>query len=245
MPEDTPKISEPLQDVVDMVNERPDFTQEQWELVNKAIPYLKAQLRPEVRAELEVDYTKKMEVELNKLSAVNKQTIEEQFAILKKAQEPLGEEDLKKMLSQEYIEFEVKLRVPEQPQNGHEPEKVIRKFTICEQPSAVEERFFKLLKEALVPILQERENMEFRMEGSLLERIQVVLETSEKALELGSGLVAVCLDPWHKEPSIDSKWVRANISLERQAGIILAQFEANKYRDFFSPGFLSFLKMRR
>lgn len=239
MPEDS--VSQPLQDVVDMVNERPNLTQEEWEIVNKAVPYLKAQIRPEVRTELEVEYAKKMSDELDNLKTINKKHIDEQFEALKKSQEPMGEDELAKLLSQKYIEFPVPLRVP----NG-DGSRIVKEFIICEQPSLVEEKFFKLLKKALIPVLQERESISFKLDsGSLIEKIQTVLDASEAALELGSSLVALCLDPWEEDKNINSQWVRKNLSTQRQAGIILAQFECNKYRDFFSQGFRSFLKLRQ
>ena len=235
-------LSPPLQDVVDMVNERPELTQEEWDIVAKATPWIKAQVRIEVRSDLEIEYAKRYEEQLEELKRLNKEHIDAQFDALKKAQEPAKPEDLKKLLEQEYTEFPVKLRVAGKDGSVDYEEK---KFTICELPSSVEERFYKLLREALIPIMQERENIEFKLDqGSLIDKIQTLLEVSDKALDLGNALVAVILDPWKKDTSIDKAWVRNNISIERQAAIILAQFEANKYRDFFSLGFRSFLTLR-
>lgn len=235
------KVNAPLQDIVEMVQERPDLTQEEWEIVKKAEGWYKAQLKIDVRAELEVEYAKKYEAGLDELKRINKQTIDEQFAAIKKAQEPMGKEDLDKLLSQEYLEFPCVLKVSKEG----ETQKVVKHFTICELPSAVEEKFYKLLKKALVPILQERENIAFRLDkASLVEKIQIVLEASEAALDIGGELVAVILDPWEEDKTINKSWVRKNLSTQRQAAIILAQFEANKYRDFFSQGFRGFLNLR-
>lgn len=234
------KIAAPLQDVVDMVTARPELTQEEWEIANKALPWLRAQVKIELRKEFEVEYAKKLAAELDAVKELNKQYVDEQFAAIRKAQEPLGEDEIKKLLSQEYLEFKFKA-YPKSGSSDTEP----REFVIRELPSEVEERFFKLLKKILVPVLQERENIVFRLEqGSTIEKIQTVLNASEKALELGSDIVAVCLDPWQKDPDINGKWVRTNLSTQRQAAVILAQYEANKYRDFFSQGFRSFLKLR-
>jgi hypothetical protein len=235
-------LSEPLKDIINMVEERPNLTQAEWEITEKVIPYLKSQLRPEVRQELEVEYTKKLAAEMETITALNKEHIEKQFEALKKSQEPLGKDDLQKLLSQEYIDFSVIIRVPSKTDKAAKEK---RTFTVCELPSSIEEKFYKLLREALIPLLKEQESTNFQLENqSLISKIETVLKMSDKAFSLGAGLVAICLDPWKDDEDITEEWVKRHISIERQAAIILAQFEANKYRNFFSLGFQSFLNQR-
>lgn len=235
-------VSEPLQDIVEMVEERPELSQEQWEVVNKAIPWLKATMKPEIRAELEVTYSKKNDELMAQIKKDTQEHVDAQFAALKKAQEPLGQDELKKLLSQDYLEFPVPVRVRDKENNSKFE---VKEFVIVELPSTLEEKFYKILRDALIPILQERDNISFTLEsGSLIDKVKTMLDTSEKALNLGGELVAIILDPWEKDKSINKKWVRDNLSTERQAAIILAQFEANKYRNFFSHGFRTFLSLR-
>src|ERR1700744_2445758 len=102
MSEDKEKeLPAPLRDIVEIAEERPNLSQDEWDIVTKALPYIKAQLKPEVRQDLEVEYAKKMAAELENLKIENKRIIDEQFAAMKKAQEPLGEDEVKKLLSQE------------------------------------------------------------------------------------------------------------------------------------------------
>src|SRR6185312_5105310 len=215
MSEETEKVeapvTEPLQDVVEMIEARPELSQAEWEIVDKAIPWLKASLKPEIRAELEVEYSKKFDAQMEVIREQNREYVDAQFAAVRKAQEPLAEDDIKKLLSQEYVEFDVLLRLPSKEDKS---KKENRTFIICEQPSAVEERFLKVLKKALIPLLQDRDNLSFRLEkASLVEKIQIIIEASEEALNAGAELVAVCLDPWEEDKTINKNLVRKYISI--------------------------------
>jgi hypothetical protein len=242
----TPPLSDPLQDVVDIAKLKPELSQTDWEIVEKAIPYIKALVRPDVRIEvieqLEVKYARKYEELAEEVKRANTEQINAQFEALKKAQEPLKKEDIDKLLSQEYTEFSFKIRY-KSTDSGQDF--AYKTFTIVEQSSAIEEKFYKILKKIIEPVLQEQSNIQFKLDkGSLLDKVQTILTVSETALAAGAELVSTILDPWKKDSDINPEWVKNNLSIERQAAIVMAQVEANKYRDFFSTAFRPFLSLR-
>jgi hypothetical protein len=226
-----------IEEIKEIVIQRPDLTPEEWLIVEKAAPYYKALLKPEVRQELEVEFAKKLAAIQAQMTEDTKQMVQERFDEWRKSQEPLGTADLKKLLSQEYATYEMTVFDMEQKKQ--------RVFTIRELPKSVEARFIDILRRAIVPLLEEKQWKEFvtRFDSSFAEKIQAILDMVPNSLDLLCELVAICLDPF-KTDGIDGKWVADNLSLKRIQAVIFVQVDANKYRDFFLQGFRWYQTLR-
>jgi hypothetical protein len=98
-----------------------------------------------IRAELQKEYDSRLEVEVNKISqqmiVENKKVVEAAIERFRKEMAPPSEEDIQKLLSQEYVEFKIEV-----PVKGE-----IKHFTLRELPIAVEKKMFKRVKTILVP----------------------------------------------------------------------------------------------
>lgn len=218
-----------LHDIKEIAENRPELTPEEWAVVDKASPWLNAVLRPEVRKELEVEYSKR-EKEFNEtLRAETQELVKTNMEEWRKNQEPLSQADISTLLNQEYVEFQLKLKL----RSGEIKE---RSFIICELPQESESKFIKVIQEHFVPLIQQLSAAEWTLDGTILEKITSILSNIPRALLFASEIAAISLDPWGEDSTIDPQWVRKNISTARIAGIVLAQVEANKYRDFFSNG---------
>lgn len=226
-----------MEEVKDIAATRPDLTAEEWLIVEKAAPYYKALLKPEVRQELEVEFTKKLAEIQAESQAQTKELVREKFEEWRKSQEPLGANDLKKLLSQEYETYELKVLDPETKQS--------RVFTIRELPKSIEARFIDILRRAILPLLEQHQWQEFisKWDSSLAEKVQAILDMVPNSLDLMCEIAAISLDPFKTE-KIDAKWVADNLSLKRIQAVIFVQVDVNKYRDFFSTGFRWFQTLK-
>jgi len=222
---------EMLKDVESIVVSRPELTPEEWDVVARAKDWLKATLRPEVRQELDADYAKQNDEFQEKLRTDTIKVVEERMEEWKKAQKPLDKDDLTQLLSKEYLEFPVPIKARS---NG---EVTAMNFTIVELPIEAEDKFMKVMQGTLVKLMEKINAAEWKLDGSLAEKIQGVLDNFPDAMVAAVDLVVICLDPWGENELITSKWVRKSLSSYRIACILIAQVEANKYRDFFSNGF--------
>ena len=222
-----------LQDVADIALSRPDFTPEQWELVEKAAPYYKALLKPEVRQALELEYAAKYDQFVDTARQETQVAVNAKFEEWKKASQPIATDDLKKLISQEYEEISVPIKL----EAGG-----IKHCVIRELPKAVEKRFINVLKKALVPLLEEKAlaNFKWDLSDSMASKINTIIDMIPNGLDVMAEICAVCLDPFEKDKDINGAWVSSNMSTARIQAVVLLQFEANKYRDFFLSGFRLF-----
>jgi|SRR5581483_6576971 len=153
----------------------------------------------------------------------NKKLIETEIDKIRKAHTPPSDADLQKLLSQEYAEFTVEVRVAEGS----------RTFTIRELPMSIETKIIQVIRRTLVERLQSISTIEWDPGANMLERLQKVLDVVPGALSTLAECVALCLDPFG-EHSVSAAWVADNIGATRMLNILRAQLAAGRYRDFAS-----------
>jgi hypothetical protein len=195
---------------------------------------LESEIEQRVTARLEAEYTTRLEVEINKISArlrdENTKIVTEAIERYKKELAPPTEQDMQKLLTQEYVEFTVELRFKKE---GKETE--TKTFTIQELPQKVERRIYKKIKDVLIPFSSELAAMSMNMlEGDAAKKIVQIMNTFEPMLDVMAGIAAISLNPYGEDDDITDEWVRENMSSTRIAKIVMAQIEANRMRDFFS-----------
>lgn len=228
----------PLTDIEDIVAARPDFTPAEWEIVGKATAWLKATLRPDVRKDLDVEYAKSYAAEIDLIRSESQKQIKADMEEWKLSQKPLDKEEMGVLLSQEYITFPVKVMMRE----DNKP--VFKDFTLCELPQTLEKKFADTAERKLLKLIEAANAMDWNMDLSTAQQLQMILSNLPEALDVASELAAICLNPWGEHPEITSKWVQDNLSTYRIANILIAQSEVNKYRDFFSNGFRLFRSLK-
>jgi hypothetical protein len=172
----------------------------------------------------EAKAAKKTEKFIAELTEENKKLMTAEVAKLRKANEPLTPEELGKLLSQEYLEFTLKLR----ERKGKQRECVIR-----ELPIAVELKLLKVLKKTMASITKEVASFDWTAGLSNLEKVEKLIDMMPDAVEALAECCAVCLDP-DKEEAIDQKWVLANLDINRMYLVLEAQATVSRWRDFFS-----------
>jgi hypothetical protein len=114
-------------------------------------------------------------------------------------------------------------------------------------PYDVEKRFIKAAQGFLIPLLEEINAADWKLDGSLLQQLSSMLEKSSVAFDAATEIVAICLNPWEEDnlKYLTKGWVGQNCSIPRLSAILMAQAEANKYRDFFLNGFRSFRSLKK
>jgi hypothetical protein len=223
-----------LQDAKDILTLKPELTTEEKVVADKLRPQLKAILRPEVRLELEAEYIKKYKEFEQQLTATSREAVQKAIADWQEDQKPLSQDDIRTLLAQEYMEFDVKLKL----RDGQ-----LINFHLVELPQEIELRFIATLKKRFLPLMKELIAAEFKLDlnSSSMEKLQSLIEAVPGVLEVFTELVAICLDPWgdNKEYGIivNAGWVKKNIATHRILAIILGQLEVGRYRDFFLNGF--------
>jgi hypothetical protein len=176
---------------------------------NKAAEAKKAKELEELIKTLSAENIKLRDIELEKLRAANK---------------PPNPQELEKLLSQEYLEFT--LRIP--------TEDGVSDFVIRELPQAAETRLFNTIKKKLVPALSALSSIEWNSSMTTASKLEKVIDATPLALDTMSELVSVCLNPFGKSSTINAVWVQNNLSSVRQLSVLEAQVAANRFRDFFS-----------
>jgi hypothetical protein len=191
-------------------------------------------LEAKIRASLEVEYQKRLEdqvVEISKqLTEQNKKTVQEALDGFRKELVPPTNEEVKKLLDQEYAEVSFEIRA-----GTKDGVPVKRTFVIRELPQAVERRMYKKIKEILVPYSADLAAVSMNlMEGSAEKKIVQMMNTFEPMLDVMVAICAIALNPYGEEEDVDGKWVEEHLSSVRIAKIVTAQVQCNKIRDFFS-----------
>lgn len=228
--QDEVRDTSPLTDVEDIIASRPELTPDQWEIVQSATPWLKNTLRPDVRKELDIEYAKKYSAEMEIIRTESRKLVNSQMEEWRLAQKPLDEKEMKLLLSQEYISFDLKIQ--------HRVNKTtqVKEFTLVELPQVQEKKFLACAQKKLVTLIEESSSFEWSMDLSTAKQIQMVLDKLPGAFDAAAELVAICLNPWDDDPEVTPEWVANYISTARMSYILITQSEVNKYRDFFSNG---------
>jgi hypothetical protein len=227
------ELNAALLDVEEIVVKRPELTQEEWETVSKATDWIKATLKPEVRKELEIDYAKKQAELQTELRAETTRLVKEHMENWRKEQAPLSSEEMAKLLSQDYIEIPFPIKELRGKRKVHN-------FIICELPEIVEKKFVKAAQSFLIPVMEQINASEWHLDGSLLEQVTALLQKSPAVLDAAVSLATIVLNPWDEHKDITEQWVSENLSTPRICTVIMAQMEANRYRDFFFIGLRQF-----
>jgi hypothetical protein len=228
----------PALEAIEEILSPPELTQEEWAIVEKAKPWLMSTLKPDVLKELDSKYEKREEEWRALTTRETQKQIEETMEKWKEAQKPLSPDEINILLSQKYTDFTFTT-----PVSKHNKEE--KTFNLVELPYAVEERYIDIAEKQLIPLIEELSSIEFRMTGEVAEELQIALRKVPQAMKVALELVAVILDPWQEHEDITPNWVMNNLSLSRISTILLAQSEANRYRDFFLNGSQLFQMFRK
>jgi hypothetical protein len=186
-----------------------------------------------LRTKFQAEYDARLQAEIHKISAdmtvKNKQILEEAIERFRKEMAPPEEEDIQKLLEQEYVDFKIEIR------EGPGKEAKVRNFVIAELPIAVEKKIFKKVKDILVPFASEIASMSMNLlEGDAAKKVVQLMNTFEPLLDAMVNVCAVCLNPNGEDEEINEEWVRNHLNSTRIVKIIVAQMEAQHMRDFFS-----------
>jgi len=188
----------------------------------------------ELRETLQKEYDLRFETEINKISAQirqeNEKVVKDAIERYRKELAPPTEEDMQKLLTQEYVEFKVDVKTKDA-----KGETVIKNFVISELSQKVEKKIYKKIKDILIPFSTELTALSMNlMEGDAAKKIVQVMNTFEPVLDVMSGIAAIALNPYGEDEDVTEDWVMGHLSSTRIAKIVMAQIEANRMRDFFS-----------
>lgn len=200
-----------------------------------------AELEVRLREKLQTEYDTRLESEVLKISqrmqTENQRIVADALERYKKEMLPPTEQDVQKLLSQEYVEFKIDIRVPVKNGPGEDSDSKWTKktFTIQELPQNIEKKIYKKIKGVLVPFSTELAALTFNMlEGDAAKKIVQMMNTFEPLLDVMAGITAICLNPYGEEEEITEEWVQEHLSSTKIVTIVWAQVEANRMRDFFS-----------
>lgn len=172
----------------------------------------------------EANKAKELKRTVDELVAQNKDTITAHLEKLTKSATPPTQEELTRLVSQEYADVDIKLRA-----GG-----IDKSFTIRELPMDIEKRVIKALQKTIKDRVQEFGRVDWGEDKSLINQIIKIMDMVPGTIDTLAEIAAVCLDPYQEDSKINGDWVRANVSMTRLAGIIITQLEVNRYRDFLS-----------
>jgi len=200
-----------------------------------AVEEKKEDIEVRLREELQKEYDTRLEAEINRISAQlkeqNQKVVAEALERYRVEMAPPSQDDVQKLLDQEYVEFKVKVRVPKEEGEGTRE----HEFTISELPQNVERKILKKIKSVLIPFSSDLAGISMNLlEGDAAKKIVQIMNTFEPLLDTMSGIAAIVLNPDDELDWLDEGWVRENLSSTRIVRIVTAQLEANHIRDFFS-----------
>lgn len=180
-------------------------------------------LTSRINALAEARAAKKLEEELGKFQKEAEIVLKAELEKIRKANTPPTPEEMQALLSQEYIEFKVRIR-----DSSRE-----REFVIRELPLNVEIKVLKQIQNTLSSRLREISTMQWDPGSTMIERIEAILGVVPGAMETLADCVAICLDPFGQE-KIDGTWVQTNMGMPRIMAVVRAQIHVGRYRDFVS-----------
>ena len=187
------------------------------------------ELEQKIRAKLEEEYQTRLQTEVTQISQKmieeNKKILETTIERFRKEMIPPSEQDIQKLLEQEYLEFTIDVKT----------KKELKHFTIRELPVEVEKKIYKKVKAILVPFSSELSALSLNiLEGDAGKKVVQLMNAFEPMLDVMIGVCTICLNPFEEDDEITEEWVRKNLGSTRIVKIVTAQVEANKMRDFFS-----------
>jgi hypothetical protein len=195
-----------------------------------AMEQLRATVEADVKARYDAKFVKEIGEFRQRMQIENDAALKQVIEEFKKSQQPPTQEEIKQLLSQEYLTFNVEI-----PWESETSTEKFRTFTIKELPQSVEKKFYKNFKEELIPRASDLGALTFNMlEGDVGKKITTLLETLDPGFDLMANACVMILNPRGKEKDIDRAWVQDNLSSYRQWNIINAQIQINRLRDFFS-----------
>jgi len=190
-----------------------------------SIEHIRAEIEREVKATYEAKFVRDIEEFKGKLRQENDAALKAVIDEFKASQTPPSEEDVRKLLTQEYLTFDVEVPWGEGKKN----------FTIGELPQKIEKRFYKTFKEQIVSRASEIGAIAFNMmEGDVAKKLTTIAEALDPTFDIMADAVVMILNPREQIKEINREWVQDNLSSYRQWNIIYAQFQVNRLRDFFS-----------
>jgi hypothetical protein len=198
------------------------LTQEEAVIGAKLLPILTTGIAKAADAR----YSQQYRVKFDAMQAANTKALTEAIEKLREAAKPLSDEEIGKLLEQEYGTFPVKLAGPVGPVE----------FTICELPVSAEKKLLKSLRGAIAPILKLISSDEWaKLAGAApLERVEKIVDMVPEALDVLCTCTALCLDPRGEHDWLTPEWVADHLGLNRIVMVLTAQIQASRYRDFFS-----------
>jgi hypothetical protein len=196
------------------------LTKEEAEIVAKILPLL----ADKANKAAEVKKAKELQSTIEALTQENIKMRDQELQKIRDSNKPPDPKELEKLLTQEYLEFAVKLPTGDG----------VREFVITELPQSAETRLFNTIKKKLVPALKELSAVEWNSSMTTATKLERVIESIPLALDTMAELTAICLNPFGKAKDITAEWARNNVSSVRQMNIIEAQIMASRFRDFFS-----------
>jgi hypothetical protein len=199
-------------------------TPEERAIALKMLPVLQAKAIKLATASAEAAKAKELNQIVTELTAQNKKILDAKIEEYRKALTPPTAEELQKLLTQEFVTFQLKLRAGS----------AMRDFVIGELPMAAESRLMKMLNRTLGERLQEISRIDWKSSNTVLDRVVKICEMIPGAMDTVADCCAVALDPTGEDNSITGEWVRNNLGMSRIASIVMAQMEAGRYRDFLS-----------
>ena len=198
---------------------------------------VEVRLRKEIRQELEpiirIEYEGKYEIwkakdlaDLDeKQTAEIQKALEEHFQKMAEEAKPPSDEEIQKLLNQEYATFDVKLQV-----NGSTVTVAIR-----ELPQDVEQQFYRMFQKAMTDKASDLAALaQSTMDQPLDKKIQAFLNTFDSAFDLLAQATQLCLNFDNKNSDITCDWCKKNLTSFRMWNIVQAQIKVNRLRDFFS-----------
>ena len=180
-------------------------------------------LTAQIQLQAEGKYAARLNTEVTKLVAANKEAMEKELERIREQNRPLTPEEMQALLSQEYLEFKVKLR------DGAGE----REFVLRELPMEVETKLLQTIRRTLKDKVQQLATLEFNPGASILENLERTVAVVPGILETLADFAAICLDPY-AEQGITGEWIRKTIGMNRLLAIIQAQMAVGRYRDFWS-----------
>jgi hypothetical protein len=212
-------------------SDKPIFTQQEWQLRSQ----IETELRPKLRIEYETLFSLWKTEELDKVrkesEKIATEGIQKLFEQWKEEQKPPSDDDIQKLLSQEYVDFNLPVTYYDESENT--PKSIA--FTIRELPQASEKKFYKQFKDKILDKTSALQAFtQAGMDKPFEERAKAFLELFDESFDMLAEAVVICLNPFGRNQMITKAWVQNNISSNRQWTIVDAQIKVNRLKDFFS-----------
>lgn len=173
------------------------------------------------------------QTELQELDKKNEDTIklglEEYYKKAQEQQKPPSDEDIEKLLNQEYKEFNIRVDYVDGEDTRSE------QFVIRELPQASEKRFFKHFREKIMVNAQALESLvQETIDQPFEAKAKAFMDLFYESFDILAEAVVIILNPFNKKTFVTREWVQNNIGSDRQWNIVEAQIGVNRLKDFFS-----------